>query len=85
MIIEYEKGVTELYDPISEKFCDYNLKWCIDTDINRTDIIIIDKNEKEYHITIPNAHLSAGDIFEIANDFVKIIYIHTIADLSNYF
>lgn len=85
MIIEYEKGVTKLYDPISEKYCCYNLKWSIDTEINQTDILIKDKNDNEYHITIPTAHLSAGDIFEIVNDFVKIIVVHTCLDIADYF
>lgn len=74
-----------MYDPISEKFCDYNLKWIIDIELNQTGIEIIDKKGKSYNITIPTAHLSLGDIFEIANDFVKIIVIHTCVKVSEYF
>lgn len=74
-----------MYDPISEKFCDYNLKYAIDTYNNTTIILINDKSNKEYKIVLPMSNLSAGTIFEIANDFVKNICVNTIIDTSDYF
>ena len=74
-----------MYDPISEKFCDYNLKFVIDTYNNTTTLLISDKANKEYKIVLPMSTLSVETIFEIANDFVKNMCVNTIIDVSDYF
>lgn len=74
-----------MYDPISEKKCEYNLSWCTDPHENTTTIIIVDKNDKHYRIVIPFATIQASEIFEICNDFVKSICANTIIDVSDYF
>ena len=72
-----------MYDPVSEKMCEYNLHWCIDTD--STIIVITNKSGSDYKIELPFSNISVGTIFEIANDFVKLMCVHTEMDVSDYF
>lgn len=73
-----------MYDPISEKYCDYNLKYCIDPDAKSTIILIINTDNEPYKIEIPST-LSLSEIFEIANDFVKSIVVNTKVNCAEYF
>lgn len=74
-----------MYDPISEKYCEHNLRWVIDGIADRTDIIIISKSRQEYKITIPRSNITVGQIFEIANDFCKSMLLNLEIDISDYF